>query len=154
MLPSSTSLVPCCSLPQTPHLKTAAFTAGSLPDLQQNLACSGAAGESNGEVWGGGWWAGQPDVTWLEGHPALGVGILILHRNSFGILGCLDGRLSGYACTHLCRSWMCWEQDPVWLRFPTFFTWMFLYWSFPLHQTSCLQAPGHSACPCVPACPS
>lgn len=53
MLPSSTSLVPCCSLPQTPHLKTAAFTAGSLPDLQQNLACTGAAGESDGEVGGG-----------------------------------------------------------------------------------------------------
>ena len=48
MLPSSTSLVLCCSLPQTPHLKTAAFTAGSLPDLQQNLACTGVAGESDG----------------------------------------------------------------------------------------------------------
>lgn len=54
MLPSSTSLVPCCSLPQTPHLKTAAFTAGTLPDLQQNLACTGAAGESDGEMGVGG----------------------------------------------------------------------------------------------------
>ena len=46
MLPSSTSLVPCCSLPQTLHLKTAAFTAGpsqtssrTLPtlDLQERV---------------------------------------------------------------------------------------------------------------------
>ena len=151
MLPSSTSLVPCCSLPQTPHLKTAAFTAGpsktssrTLPtqDLQERVM----------ERWRGG--GGRPDVTWLEGHPAPVVGVLILHGNSFGILGCLAGQLSGCACAHLGGSWTCWEQDPLWLRFPTFFIWKFLNWSFPLCRTSCLQAPGHSACPCVPACPS